>query len=67
MAGYCVGLTMCEFVVGTFHWAQPAMIYLVPGTLLPFVYMTWRRHEIQDVWDGIKSHHRIDDNELPYP
>jgi hypothetical protein len=67
MAGYCVGLTMCEFVVGTFHWAQPAMIYLVPGTLLPFVYMAWRRREVQDVWDGIKSHHRIDDNELPYP
>mmetsp|Transcript_60432 Transcript_60432/g.138114 ORF Transcript_60432/g.138114 Transcript_60432/m.138114 type:complete len:394 (-) Transcript_60432:283-1464(-) len=67
MVGYCIGLTMCEFVVGTFHWAQPAMIYLVPGTLIPFIYKAWSRREIQDVWDGIKGHHRLDDNELPYP
>jgi hypothetical protein len=31
MIGYCVGLTICEIVVGSFHLAQPAMIYLVPG------------------------------------
>ena len=62
MLGYCLGLTMCEFIVGTFHWAQPAMIYLVPGTLLPFIWKAHSRGEISDVWEGLKSHHRLEDN-----
>jgi len=33
MCGYSVGLLVCEIVVGCFHLAQPAMIYLVPGVL----------------------------------
>uniref|UniRef100_A0A7S0VTT0 Uncharacterized protein n=1 Tax=Hemiselmis tepida TaxID=464990 RepID=A0A7S0VTT0_9CRYP len=54
MAGYCVGLTVCEYVVGTYHWAQPAMIYLVPGTLLPFAWVAYSRKELADVWEGLK-------------
>lgn len=67
LVGYCVGLTICEYVVGTFHWAQPAMIYLVPGTLLPFVWMANTRGEVAEVWEGLKSHQRIEDKEMPYP
>mmetsp|Transcript_7692 Transcript_7692/g.18124 ORF Transcript_7692/g.18124 Transcript_7692/m.18124 type:complete len:391 (-) Transcript_7692:220-1392(-) len=55
MAGYCVGLTICEIVVGSFHLAQPAMIYLVPGTLIPFFALAYCRGELQEAWDGLKS------------
>lgn len=55
LVGYIVGLCICEYVVGTFHWAQPAMIYLVPGTLLPFIWMAQQRGELHEVWEGIKT------------
>jgi len=61
MAGYCISLTICEIIVGSFHWAQPAMIYLVPGTLIPFTAMALYRGELSEAWDGIKSHQRIAD------
>jgi len=68
MAGYCIGLTICEIIVGSFHWAQPAMIYLVPGTLIPFTLTAFRRGEISELWEGLKSHRRLADSEphVPY-
>lgn len=60
MIGYCIGLAVCEFVVGTFHLAQPAMIYLVPGTLIPFAYIAHSRGELGEAWEGLTgSHQRI--------
>lgn len=67
MLGYCIGLTVCEIIVGTMHWAQPAMIYLVPGTLIPFIWKAHSRGEISDVWEGLKSHHRLDDAGMTHP
>mmetsp|Transcript_67679 Transcript_67679/g.180934 ORF Transcript_67679/g.180934 Transcript_67679/m.180934 type:complete len:211 (-) Transcript_67679:54-686(-) len=68
MVGYIVGLTICEIVVGTLHVAQPAMIYLVPGTLIPFALVARRRGELEMAWEGLKSHQRIhDDDEAAYP
>ena len=67
MAGYCLGLTLCEIVVGTFHWAQPAMIYLVPGTLIPFALTAYRRGELGELWEGLKSHQRLADSESHVP
>lgn len=52
MTGYVVGLTLCEIIVGAFHLAQPAMIYLVPGTLLPFYCMALYRGEVGEAWKG---------------
>lgn len=68
LVGYCVGLTVCEVVVGSLHVAQPAMIYLVPGTLIPFTLMARRRGEVEGVWEGLKSHQRLhDDDDVAYP
>ena len=52
---YCLMILTClwlplQYVVGTFHWAQPAMIYLVPGTLLPFIWMAKQRNEVHMPW-----------------
>lgn len=60
MLGYVVGLCICEIIVGSFHLAQPAMIYLVPGTLIPFYAMALCRNELHDAWKGIKGSHYID-------
>ncbi len=81
------------------------MIYLVPGTLLPFIWMAKQRGEVKylhvcvhvciymcihtlasradmlasradmlasrvqiaEVWEGLKSHHRIVDKEILHP
>ena len=60
MTGYVVGLMICEVVVGAFHLAQPAMIYLVPGTLIPFYAMALYRGELGEAWVGIKGSNYID-------
>jgi presenilin-like A22 family membrane protease len=60
MTGYILGLTVCEVVVGAFHLAQPAMIYLVPGTLVPFYCMALFRGELGEAWKGIKGSSYID-------
>ena len=60
MAGYIVGLTCCEVIVGAWHLAQPAMIYLVPGTLLPFISLALVRGELGDAWNGISGSNYID-------
>jgi signal peptide peptidase-like protein 2B len=64
IAGYAVGLTMCEIVVGTLHVAQPAMIYLVPGVLGSMCLMAHKRGELPDLWEGIApGHERLDDDD----
>ena len=60
MTGYVVGLLMCEVIVGSFHLAQPAMIYLVPGTLIPFYAMAMYRGELGEAWADIKGSNYID-------
>lgn len=60
LSGYIVGLTMCEIIVGSFHLAQPAMIYLVPGTLIPFYCLALYRGEVGEAWAGIKGSNYID-------
>jgi hypothetical protein len=52
-----------QVVVGSLHVAQPAMIYLVPGTLLPFAWVARRRGELEWVWEGLKSHQRLHDED----
>ena len=60
MTGYVVGLMICEVIVGAFHLAQPAMIYLVPGTLIPFYAMAMYRGELGEAWAGLKGSNYID-------
>ena len=52
LAGYILGLLVCEIIVGAFHLAQPAMIYLVPGTLVPFYCLALYRGEVGEAWKG---------------
>ena len=52
VAGYAAGLVVA-FVVGfTFKHAQPALIYLVPGVLLPVAARAWWTNQLLVLWNG---------------
>ena len=52
VAGYAVGL-VAAFAVGfAFKAAQPALIYLVPGVLLPVAARAWWTGRLLEVWNG---------------
>jgi hypothetical protein len=64
--GYTVGLIMCEVIVGTTHIAQPAMIYLVPGTLGSCMALAYKRDEVKLLWEGLETEHErlLDSDEI---
>jgi hypothetical protein len=51
---YAVGLMMANAAVYFMQMGQPALLYLVPCTLGTLTFMGWRRHELNDLWDGSK-------------
>jgi hypothetical protein len=52
--GYALGLVFTLFISRTFHAAQPALLYLVPSTLLPLLWRAWRQgpRDFAAVWHG---------------
>ena len=57
ICGYVVGLTI-TFVANSFEWTingvrgQPALLYLVPFTLVPTAVRAHRRGELSSLWSG---------------
>lgn len=52
MGGYFLGL-IAAFTIGyVFQHAQPALIYLVPGVLLPVGARAWQTNRLLEVWNG---------------
>ena len=52
MCGYFLGL-ITAFTVGyVFQHAQPALIYLVPGVLLPVAGRAWQTDRLLEIWNG---------------
>jgi hypothetical protein len=41
---------------------QPALLYLVPLTIIPTVLIGWRRNQLKLLWYGNKEH--IEDREM---
>lgn len=56
--GYAAGLAMAVVVSRAFHAAQPALIYLVPCTLLPLLWRARAQSELRVLWEGRTLHHR---------
>jgi len=63
LCGYCVGLVICQVTVIKYHIGQPALLYLVPSTILPIIYLGYKRSELKELWFGFKEH--TEDNEKP--
>lgn len=50
--GYAVGLMIANGAVYLMHMGQPALLYLVPCTLGVVLIVSWRRDQLDEMWDG---------------
>ena len=50
--GYVIGLLMAFYIGSISGHAQPALIYLVPGVLIPITVRAWHKNILLDVWNG---------------
>ncbi|XP_035216472.1 signal peptide peptidase-like 2B [Stegodyphus dumicola] len=54
IVAYGVGLLVTFIGLFLMSAAQPALLYLVPSTLLPPTIIGWCRHELSTLWTGFK-------------
>mmetsp|Transcript_38060 Transcript_38060/g.82737 ORF Transcript_38060/g.82737 Transcript_38060/m.82737 type:complete len:385 (-) Transcript_38060:706-1860(-) len=52
LGGYLVGLTMSMAAGVMSRAAQPALLYIVPCTLIPVTTKAWMQHELLELWQG---------------
>ena len=50
--GYVVGLVTAFYIGSISGHAQPALIYLVPGVLIPISIRAWQMGIFLEVWNG---------------
>lgn len=50
--GYWLGLIMAIVASRMMQMGQPALLYLVPCTLIPFALLAWNRGEFAEMWEG---------------
>ena len=55
LIGYAIGFLMCIIALTLMKTGQPALLYLVPCTLGPFVVSSLIRGEFLIVWRGKKD------------
>lgn len=53
--GYIAGLFIAMFVSEVFKAAQPALLYIVPSTLLPIMIAGYINGQFRELWNGIQS------------
>ncbi|XP_075549037.1 signal peptide peptidase-like 2B isoform X2 [Dermacentor variabilis] len=51
---YGVGLVLTFIALYLMRTPQPALLYLVPATLLPTICIAWCRGQLADIWHGVK-------------
>uniref|UniRef100_A0A224Z8M8 Signal peptide peptidase-like 2B-like protein n=1 Tax=Rhipicephalus zambeziensis TaxID=60191 RepID=A0A224Z8M8_9ACAR len=51
---YGAGLVLTFIALYLMRTPQPALLYLVPATLLPTICMAWCRGQLADIWHGVK-------------
>ncbi|KAK9021830.1 hypothetical protein V6N11_011797 [Hibiscus sabdariffa] len=52
LSGYAVGLVTALAAGILTHSPQPALLYLVPSTLVPVIFISWLRKELVELWEG---------------
>jgi len=57
LAGYAAGLTATMLALIMLRLAQPALLYLVPGTLGTALALALRRGELTSLWHGLAAPH----------
>lgn len=51
---YSLSLVACFIALLLMNYAQPALLYIVPGLLIPLSITALIRGEFKDFWDGDK-------------
>lgn len=51
--GYALGMICTLLMVAVLNRAQPALLYLVPGTLLPTFFFSKKNNEFHLLWKGL--------------
>lgn len=54
LSGYAVGLVAALAAGILSQSPQPALLYLVPSTLGPVIFLSWSRRELKELWEGPK-------------
>lgn len=52
LPGYAIGLVFALAAGVLTHSPQPALLYLVPSTLGPIIFISWVRKELTELWEG---------------
>ncbi|KAF1770714.1 hypothetical protein GCK72_002536 [Caenorhabditis remanei] len=55
VAGYGIGLIVTFLALALMKTAQPALIYLVPSTLIPIMLLAFFRREFSKIWNGVPA------------
>lgn len=52
LVGYILGLLLAFYIGSISGHAQPALIYLVPGVVIPIALRAWQKNIFLEVWNG---------------
>ncbi|RWR91735.1 signal peptide peptidase-like protein 1 [Cinnamomum micranthum f. kanehirae] len=52
LAGYAIGLVTALAAGILTHSPQPALLYQVPSTLGPVIFISWTKKELLELWEG---------------
>ncbi|XP_054926556.1 signal peptide peptidase-like 2B [Dermacentor andersoni] len=67
VTAYGAGLVVTFIGLYVMKMAQPALLYLVPATLIPVILVAWCRGELREIWYGIKLETPFPSEEEPEP
>jgi len=60
LVGYAIGLLCAIIAALVYGIAQPALLYLVPSTLLPIIIFSWIRNQLGQLWHGSSFRLKMD-------
>ena len=64
VVGYGVGLAVAIVASMLMQMGQPALLYLVPCTLWPFLILAARRGHLRELWGGLGGEHTVTQQKL---
>ncbi len=53
LIGYAIGMFLAMVMAFVYRIPQPALLYLVPCTVIPLLVTAYQRKQMDTVWNGI--------------
>jgi len=57
--GYAIGLIFTAWMSRIYQTPQPALLYLVPGVLIPLCLLAFSRHQFKQIWLNVEDTEEI--------